>query len=380
MTKKIVSLAIGFVLTLACSLGFFFYGRSLNGFKVDAYSETFTGYVSERTYSTKEETAQEFLAQQLSGETSDPVMDSFTQVRQLPASELDGIKAMSDSYSNIVSGEEIEVKYIVDGTSGIGNTPYALPQYKYVSVYILVTSSGEYYYFVPLQAKGQPLANSYYASVVDAEKYRNCTATVKMQLTVEGTTPMNQAMTQVIEFGGDIARLGQPAGSDWYFKDTGYGIEPYLQHPEKMDGKYYSASEINASSGSTRYQFFIQTVDGMIDVATMDGMGDLVSLVFALDVDASYFVKTDYGFCIPNEKCKEVAKKMFVGSMPDVDAMWEEYNIYFSAEYYVTEGRLSASKVILTMFNGANTYSYSAISTYTDFGTTVVSIPGRPEV
>ena len=369
MTKKIVSLAIGFVLTLACSLGFFFYGRSLSGFKVDAYSETFTGYVSERTYSTKEETAQQFLAQQLSGETSAPVMDSFTQVRQLPASELDGIKAMSDSYSNIVSGEEIEVKYVVDGTSGIGNTPYALPQYKYVSVYILVTSSGEYYYFVPLQAKGQPLANSYYATVVDAEKYRNCTATVKLQ-----------SMTQVIEFGGDIARLGQPSGSDWYFKDTGYGIEPYLQHPEKMDGKYYSASEINATSGNTRYQFYIQTVDGMIDVDTMSGMEDLVSLVFALDVDASYFVKTDYGFCIPNDKCKEVAKKMFVGSMPDVDAMWEEYNIYFSAEYYVTEGRLSASKVILTMFSGANTYSYSAISTYTKFGTTEVSIPGRAEV
>ena len=36
----------------------------------------------------------------------------------------------------------------------------------------------------------------------------------------------------------------------------------------------------------------------------------LLSLVFALDVDASYFVKTDYGFCIPNDKCKEVAKKM----------------------------------------------------------------------
>ncbi|MBQ3116306.1 MAG: hypothetical protein IJC07_04685 [Clostridia bacterium] len=378
MTKKLVSLIVGLMLTLACSLGFFFYGKSLNGFKVDAYSETFTGYVSERTYSTKEETAQQFLAKELSGETIAPSMESVSTVRELSSAELDKIKAEHEFTSNVVSGEEVEVKY-VNGTATAGISPYAMPEYDYVFVYILLTENGDYYYFVPLQAKGQPLANSYYASVVDAEKYRNCTTTVKMQMVVEGEEPLNQSVTQVIEFGGDVARLGQPFGSDWYFKDTGYGIEPYLQHPQRNDGKYYSASEINSESVGIRYEFFIQTVDGMINIDNMDGMEDLVSLVFALDVDASYFVKTDYGFCIPNEKCREVAQKMFIGNAPDLSAMWEDYNIYFNAEYYVTEGRLSASKVVLTMCDDTNTYSYSAISTYTKFGQTKVSIPGREE-
>ena len=112
----------------------------------------------------------------------------------------------------------------------------------------------------------------------------------------------------------------------------------------------------------------------------MTTMQDITDFMFMMELDASYFVKTSYGFSMPEEKYKEVCRLMLgEHEYQEMIQAWEEHYFNFSADYYVTEGRLSASKITLSMSDGNDVFALTVTVNYTDFGTTEVVLPDSVE-
>lgn len=160
-------------------------------------------------------------------------------------------------------------------------------------------------------------------------------------------------------------------------------INVYIEHPQKNDGKLYTLSEINRDlrSQNLEYKVYISKGGEQVWIESLSTLQDITDFMFMMELDASYFVKTPYGFSMPDEKYKEVCKLMMgENAYAEMEEAWDEYHIHFNSDYYVTDGRLSASKTVLTMSNGDDIFALTITVNYTDFGTTEVKLPNSTEV
>ena len=360
--KKIVHLIIGLILSAAFGTGFLVLGSDISDIGSKKYSETFTGVVSSSTYSSKEKAAEAFVFEEMKGETSKNITyKSYSVVKSLSA---DDVRALNvPNTENAYSGEKVKIEFLDD-------------QIEYsVHAYLIDTPSG-IRFIAPLAENGEKITNSYFASVFAGEHYLNCTAT-----TVVGVRSgeVSSSYRQTIYIAEDKAFFDQGLpgfSTDMYFKDNGGSITPYLKHPQRTDDdNFYSLSEINSSSGNIRYEVVLIKGNEQLNVSSFSSMKDITDFMFMFDVDASYFVKTDYGFAMTNEKYKEACRVMLGLNDEQVDSAWYSNQISFEARYYVTDGKLSAAVTYFNILEDGQINSISVTTKYTDFGTTVVDIP-----
>lgn len=368
MVKRILKLVVGLVLTVAMSIGMFELGNNLDHFKYDEPSETFVGVVSHSSYTSKVETARAFLTNELTGATSQPVYIGYEKISNLSTSDIENLALEEELKSEIESAESIAVYYTCDEINKSANT-------------CLLKMNGEYRYYVSISSLGEALTNSYFDTVLDGAKYLNCTSTTTVNMRLvnpEATT--DATYRQTIMFDNDIAYFDQELpGMDYemYFTESNNSINVYLEHPQKNDGKFYSLSEINSDLRSQHLEYKVYLTKGgeKVGIDSLSTLQDITDFMFMMQLDASYFVKTTYGFSMPDEKYKEVCKMMAdETAYAEMEQEWDEYHIHFNSDYYVTDGRLSASKTVLTMSNGDDIFALSIIVNYTDFGTTEVML------
>ena len=368
MIKRIVILVISCVVILAMSTGLYIADTTIGKATVGEYSETFVGYVSETAYDTEEETLQAFLVRELTGATAEPEYVGFRPVGELSSDELKRLVEDGLTDADVISGKKVCLDYLDKEAS------------KSTNVYLLETVNGWLYYIAP-HATGEAITNSYLQTVLDPAKYANCTASSTVGIRTVGTAvPTDTSYRQVIYFADDKAFFNQDLPgftTDAYFEEKDGGIECYLEHPLKNDGLIWSQSAIDRDLASSNRYLVVYITNGteQIAVSEFDTMLEIVDLAFMMDLDASYFVKTDKGFSMLDDKymqvCQNMAGSVFADQIADA---WEDYNIHFRADYYVTEGRLSASETVLTMSNGEQLFSMRYEIQYTDFGTTEVEI------
>ena len=369
MANRIVRLVVGLLITTAVSIGMFTAEAELNHFKYDNYSETFVGVISSASYETKEATVEGFVANELYGASAQPIYRGYDKISDLTQKEINELAIDEQTRSEIVSAEKVSVKYVSDSKEKQVNT-------------CVLEMDGCYRYYVSLSLDGEALTNSYFDSVLDGAKYLNCTSNTVVNMRVNNRqTTSDVSYRQVIKFDDDIAYFDQAfPGMDYemYFTEEEGSIDIYMEHPDKKDGKLYSLARINRDlrKQNLEYRVYLTNGNEQVWLDTLSTMQDITDFMFMMELDASYFVKTPYGFSMPEEKYKEVCCLMLGEyEYQEMIVAWEKHFFNFSADYYVTEGRLSASKITLSMSDGNDVFALTVTVNYTDFGTTEVYLP-----
>lgn len=364
--NKIIVSAVAFIVVITLTVSFALLSKlSFTG--TENYSEMFFGSISESAYEDKEEAAHDFVSKELTGATASPEYMGYTSDGELKSADLEEINSHNLIEEDFKSGEKVTIRY---RNSTAENS---------VKAYLL-DAGKKYRYFVLPPEEGGIVTNSYLNSVLDGEKYLNCTST-----TIVGMSVLDIMTTynQTIQFDNDKAYFKQEIPgliSDVYLEEYSGGITAYLKNPEKNDGKFYSLAEIQSYYYSQGYEYDLFLIKGEeeVNIDSLNSMQDVTDFCFMLDIDASYFVKTLYGFAMTEEKYKAVCKMLAGNKLgEEFDKAWNDYQVHFRADYYVSEGRLSKSEIVLNLYYDGNYMTVSLTSIYSDFGSTTVEMPER---
>lgn len=370
MKTRIAKLTIGLILTVAVSIGLFRLGGHLDHFTYDAPSETFLGVLSDSTYSSKVETVKGFLQNELTSAACRPTYVGYEKTGELSESDIEKLALEQELISTIELAESITV-YYSDNDASRSSSAY------------LLKMDGQYRYYVPIANDGETLTNSYFNAIFAGSNYMNCVCTTTANFRfVSPQNTQDATYRQVIITDYNKVYIDQRIpGYDldsFYFREQDNHIITYTTHPHKDDGKYYSLDDINADLLASNKVMKIYMTNGAdrVSIESFETMQDMVDLMFMMDLDASFFVKTSYGFCMPTDKYMEVMKS-FAGedAYNEIEEAFEKYRIHFYAEYYVSEGRISAQKTVLTATNGDDVYALSLTVNFTEFETAQVMLP-----
>jgi len=366
LRNRIIALSLALAFIVALIVSFSILGNAR--FNVaEGYSETFKGSVSKNVYATKEAAARAFVSEEITGEGASFEYVGYTKTGDLTEDELAEINAQRLSADDFLSGEKVTIEYRSAEKEGA------------VKAYLLNTARRCRYYVLPPES-GEQVTNAYLNSVLDGAKYLNCTATSTFSLNI------SEVMTtyrQVIKFDDDKAYFKQEVPgliSDLYLKEVSDGISVYLKHPEIHDGKFYSLSEINSYyfEKKLKYEPYLQKGGERILIENLGSMQEVTDFAFTTIADASYFTKTTNGFEMNDDQFKAFCK-MILGSAfeESFEKSLDDYKVHFHSDFYVSEGRLSRNKTVLSLLYDDNFMTIAIDSVYSDFAATEVEIPER---
>lgn len=372
MKKLLVFLSA--VCIICCGVGFTGCSNEPN------YSETFAGAISEHSYADKNEAAEGFLSEELTGEAGRAELVNYEKQRDMTEEQISGLNIQSlDQTEKVVAAEVVNITYKTAQNSYYSYAANEESQQDYAvfTVYILEisregTTLHEFRYYVPKSELGQSLTSSYYKDLLNPEKYTNFTQ--RMTDTATSSFGISRSVTSVVKVDTDKAFLEQeekynyPNGLNWT------GIPPQGSHilayfEESAGNTFVWAS----NDGGETYK---HSTTAQTDIA---GITDIKSLITFLlpNLDYSFYEKTDYGFKIKEKYLNKYLASSF-GSLTGGDA-----SVNAQLNFYVVEGRLYKIVGIATAEYGiGNTRSSTSQRqeyTFTDYGTTVVKKPAGIE-
>ncbi len=367
--KRIIYTAasILFAVALAVTAGVL---SNLNSTDELSYSETFTGYLSDNFFPTREATAKAFVDEQLGGK--DVAIYSDLEIKgELSQEEIHQLNSpdslvRADALT-ITSGEHCEVVYTFKN------------QRRRVKTDLVYTDEEAYRYYARLPEVGEQPTKAYIDSVFKGDNYLNCSARSQISVSMLGTY---STYLQTILFADDKAYFNQELPgfiSEVYLSETEGGITAYLKDPVgDKDDKFYTIGEINAMHLKDGYVYELYLTKGgdRISLDSLKSMEDVADFAFLMDTDCSYFIKTEYGFKMDDDRYKELCRAIAGNEFADdIDKVWHDYKINFHADYYVSEGRLNRMEVCLQMAYDNDLIAMNIITSYSDFGTTQVNFP-----
>ena len=351
--------------------------------EIGGASETFVGALSKETYASAEEAAKAYVAEEVVGEKEAEILDTKSN-GTLSDKEIKKAGIPDSLLANADAVEELEITYSVsDSTMDGGVTLLAetLNTKKTVKVYV-IKCGVNWQYFTPRPVTGDTITKSYYDSVFNSEKYKNCT--FKTSMTVKAKT---KASYQGESFTQNTEMLMEQLIK---FADGKIYLESTTKTTDDMQG-------INET---TKIWAYMETVDGKVNcyVKTEEGgewmRGSLTSIGFStLDdltpfndqyLDYTYFQKTDYGFSLSDEN----AQSYFEQALGDIagalaDMITSDMDFEMLAKYVVQEGTLSAmitdAKIVMNIEQEGVKMNIDEVvsgkTTCTNYGTTVVEKP-----
>lgn len=343
-------------------------------------SETFEGAISGDSYASSIEAAEAFVVEELAnGRANVSVVNS----KELSSSEIKAANIPADLIEGCDAVEEVEVEYSVIDMSGLDNrsnvtslASETLDKTTKVKVYV-IKFGVDWKYFSPMPVTGDTISKSYYDSVFNAEKYKNCT----FEMTNEATADISadgQSMTMIMK------------------------INQVIKH---ADGKVYLEQHMDVTSnGENMVQSvyaYMETVGGAIkcyvktsengswmeaDLSTV-GFTSLEQLTPFYDqyLDYTYFTKTDFGFALEDENARKYFTTALMGALEGMESLIDpnKMNLDMYAEYYVCDGVLSGMRVDADVdmtisaagSSGTLKETVTTVTKCTNYGTTVVEKP-----
>lgn len=357
--KRFIKIVICLFLAF-CAVGCFFLVGCEKLFSTDG-GDSFKGYLSEKTFSTKEKTAEAFVYDELRGDIFKPKFLSYDTVDEVDSANILSTEILEQIDEDIISVEKGEVRYsdLSDGNSSIEKT----------DINIVHTSGGYKYFVAPLKS-GDRITQSYMRNVTDSSNYTNCTAITTFA--IETSFIGNTTYVQTIKFADNVAYIGQQI--------MGLNAETYII--EKEDGRLKVYSKLIDSDefldlDKTMYDLSFKKGGTTRSITSFKSIREIADLLFSFDFDASYFVKTSYGFKLPNDKYLELCKSILnsMDSETEIEYAWEKYHIYAEAEFIFKDGNLSTQKVNVSASDGEDLIYVNAECNYTKFGSTEISMP-----
>ena len=353
------------------------FAKSLGG-----VSETFKGAVSEKTYETSKAAAEAFVQEELVGEASANILNVTS--KELDEKEIKKLDIPEDLLKGSDAVEEMEVKYSVDAAKDaldLGNGIVKLEAEeelnKSVTVKVYVIKFGvDWKYFTPMPVTGDTISKTYYDSVFNAERYKNCTlestSDVKMVMTQNGEKQeMNMKTTQKIKHADGKIYLDQTIELNAGQETETQSLALYM---ETVDGKMVC------------YVKMAENADWVKGDLSAIGFTDIEQLTPFHDqyLDYTYFTKTNFGFELADDNAKSYFSKALGAALGMLgNLQLNEDTLKMHAEYYVSNGVLSGmdvnADVELSMTQGENTVEVKEtvvnITKCTDYGKTVVEKP-----
>lgn len=356
-------------------------GFVLEGPKKDAgvdYTDTFKGVVSEDSYETKEEAAQDFIANEISGQAATATYTGMTKTGDLTADEIAALNTaeLTEAGNVITSAEKVEVSYTVPAqTSGVAAMASSQNGGYVLTIYILViTPNGNqtqvYRYYVPKSEEGDSITKSYFEDVTAPSKYLNSTQDYKV-VSRSASMGIEAVLTSEynIKVATDKASLYLHSKTPGV-SDTGYSIE----YVDSYVYGYFEGSPLTSYISTDNWETYSAGITGLDpDLADCNSVQTLAMMNIPA-IDFSYFEKTDFGFKIKSDFIKKYMESL-LSSRLDSQVNVEGCEIY----YYVSEGRIYKVTSNLAA-NGTNQGLEIKISVkenllYSDFGSTTVQKP-----
>lgn len=367
MKKKLIAvIAAGTI--AACTLC----ATGCNKNSEPAPSETFEGAVSVQSYASVNEAAENCIIKELSGEEYKVTFKSYEKSSDLTETEIEKLNIKLTAGETVESVEKGKA-YFSEGAAASAYSAANDGNEVYITLYVIKytaagSSAAQYKYFIPLPETGESLSASYMNSVMDGEKYKNCTATCTsnvtvslMGMTVPTTVKYDMALTETqVSMTYTINIMGQSDSMSIYLTQSGNTVKCATE----MRGQYI--------------QFDLQDIG--LDI---DNISELYSSQLT-DGQCSMFIKTDYGYKMKNEVigafAHEILDSAFAGSGVSSG------NITLgdsSCEFRVVEGRLykatasfsGSSNVIIDGKSSVMSVTAKTDVIYSNFGMTKVTIP-----
>ncbi len=352
---------------------------------IGGVSETFTGGVSKVSYTDVDKAATAFVENEISGEKDVEIIATVSK-GNLSKEKIDSLGIPQADKEGIVSVEEIEVEYAEETPSAQGANGFALNYKgtlntsKKVKVYI-IKYPNEFKYYTPCPVTGDTLNKSYYDSVFDMEKYKNCTyntsMTMEMNMVIpgEGSMDIDMTITQKMAITETAILLEQVQTGTISDGDTtepaNYAIYAYIVNGQDGIVCYISTD---------KEEWFQASL-------TQIGFSDYEELTPFYDqyLDYTYFKKTNYGFELSEENAQQFINKTLSDELAGLGAQVDglNFDIDLFVKYYVREGVLTGARedVVMNMSvsEGDETmtmdYVIVAEMTVSNYGSTVVEQP-----
>lgn len=353
--------------------------------EIGGCSETYEGGVSETAYQKEDAAAEAFVRNELLGSDMQTQLmvaepQSITKdeaAKIIPAAftkDAAEFKKVEVTYTQAANEANAQATFLsADKTTGNAQT-------KKVTVY-LIKYGEEWKYFTPKVEVGNAVTKSYYDSIFNADKYKNCTmesvTASGTHISYEGTT-LDMSLT--IKTVSKYAKNGIYASITTEINATGSdnaAVEAAKSEMAAMamNMEYYVSFGENNSS-----EIYLRTIG-----ETEWAKGDIVSInaatledlyPFASQyVDYRFFTKTETGCAVENDSLKDYYTQAFNTLTPSLNLKVDNGYV----KYYVSGGVLSAIMLDITISMdvlGA-TYQVKATNTtkVTGYGTTVVVRP-----
>lgn len=346
-------------------------------------SETYVGAISEDSYSSAEDAAEAYVAEEIAGESNANIVE-VTSKGELSDKEIAKANIPADLIAGCDAVEEMEVVYELEDESSLenGGVEYlASSSSKKATVKVYVIKFNvDWKYFTPMPETGDTISKSYYDSVFNAESYKNCTlestTVVDIEIKADGETmTMTSSITQkVMHSEGKVyfeqisksSSNGQETPESYicaYIEEGEYGVECYVKTSATGPWQYASLYQIGFSSIEELTPFYNAYLD------------------------YTYFTKTDYGFALADENARAYFTQALMGALGSMSSMIDEDKMKLDmyAEYYVAEGVLSGCRVDADVDMDLSVEGQTAslkekvntVTKCTNYGSTVIE---RPDV
>lgn len=384
--KKLL-LTVSLAAVLICGAMFAACGSGNGGEEVyEGASETFTGVVSDQSYSDEDAAAEAFVANELSGQNAATYIscENKGDLAEDKISELNLEGALGEG--DTVKGVKImSVKFSVNSAASKVTLAAEQNVQEFVIYVIIVTPAGvtidEYYYYVPISERGDVLTKSYFEDVLNLSKYANFTQTYKQETKVHVSAmgveqSQDSATNYQIQVDGSKGRIHME-GDLVQSATQGNVINGYF---EEKDGQFKSYMSLD--DGEEQWTSFV--FDG---VTSMQGIVEMC----LPDYDFSFYEKTGYGFKLNEDFLSRLYAEMFDSILNSYQSMGisaDDIKINVAElKFYVVEGRLDkmVSNISLSL-NMNMSYEGQSVSmsvsasnseelVFSDFGSTTVTTP-----
>lgn len=372
MTKKLLSALLAITMASMC---FFMSGCSsrTSNKKSNEGNETFTGVLSTESYKSENDAAAAFLQNEIGNENSPVTFSNAQKEKDLSEKEIESLN-IGTVEGQIEKVQRWNVHYTKKQTANADNMSASLVSAKnengvnvtvYIVVILLTPGSAtveavyEYKYFVPLPENGEPISSSYFASVFDSQKYRNCTCTSISKSTSAGISATVTTKIYITENAAKMEITTATFGTD---ETT---IEVYIA---EVDGV---AKGVMATNGGSYNSYPLSSMG-------IYKMEDVYRSQFNED-NFALFEKTNYGFKMNEDGLKSILDNTMNSLLGSMGSSISANSTSASSEYKVIDGRIVSAETVTTIsmdsVGTTLTVSVNASTKYSEFGTTTVDIP-----
>ena len=291
-------------------------------------SETFKGAISNQAYDTAEKAANAYVQEQVVGEKTATVVNTKSN-GALTQAEVSNLNLPQEVKEGIVSVEEMEVEYSANNVSYSSTNT----QKSKIKVYV-IKYENDWKYYTPAPITGETISKSYYDSVFDFNKYKNCTFTAKLKINMNIMLFLNleTIVTQTMKFDNNKIYIEQTMTAKSFEETESETICAYIEQ---------NGSSITCFAKGTQTRF--QWVSASLSQIGFHSIEELTPF-YRSYLDYTYFTKTDYGFRMADEQAQQYISESFARENFGNMQLGKDVNMDMFVKYYVSNGILSGMR------------------------------------